>query len=96
MDDIFDSQLDAEKRQRILERLDRMVESGRLTEQEAERLHAAGDPGEFDAVVRDIRVRHAESRLAAAVADGRMSQEEADRFLERLRRGEHPRPPRLT
>ncbi|MHB1533891.1 MAG: hypothetical protein ACYC1D_04605 [Acidimicrobiales bacterium] len=68
-----------------------MVASGRVSEQEGERLRAAGGPDEFDAVVGEIRVRHAGARLDAAVAGGAMSQEEADANLARLRNGEHPR-----
>jgi hypothetical protein len=72
-------------------RADEMVESGRLTEQEAERLRGADGPGDFDDVVRDVRVRHARASLEAAVLDGRLTPKEADRFLERLRNAEDPR-----
>ncbi len=68
-----------------------MVDSGRLTDDEAERLRAAGEPGEFDDVLRDIRVRHAAANLGAAVTGGSLTQEEADGFLERLRIGDHSR-----
>jgi hypothetical protein len=68
-----------------------MVESGRLTEVEAQRLRGADGPGGFDDVVRDVRVRHARASLEAAVRDGRLTPKEADRFLERLRNGEDPR-----
>lgn len=81
----------SKRRKRLLQQLDRKVGSGRVTEQEAGRLRAAGGPGEFDQAVRDIRVRHAGARLDAAVADGSMSLAEADDLLERLRNGEHPR-----
>ncbi|HEX3393098.1 MAG TPA: hypothetical protein VHS52_01110 [Acidimicrobiales bacterium] len=76
---------------RLLARLDHMVESGRVTEDEAARLRAADGPQEIDHAVGAIRLRHAGARLDAAVADGDMSREEADGFLERLRNGEHPR-----
>ena len=72
-----------------LERLDQMIESGRVTDREAQRLRAAGTPGEFDETVRDIRLRHAGTRLTSAVADGTMPKEEAGGLLERLRKGEH-------
>lgn len=91
MDDGFGTQLDAAKRQRIIERLDQMVESGRVTGQEAERLRAAREPNAFDAVIRDIRVRHAGARLGTAVDDGSLTQEDADGFLEQMTKGEHPR-----
>jgi len=79
------------KRKRLVDQLDKMVESGKVTEDEAKRVRAASGPAEFDDVTRDISVRHAKARLDAAVEDGGMSQEEADGFLSRLRNGEHPR-----
>jgi len=42
-------------------------------------------------VILDIRVRHAGGRVDAAVAEGAMSREEADAFLDRVRAGEHSR-----
>lgn len=83
--------MDTKSRGRLVERLDHMVEAGRVTEDEAGRLRAANGPAEFDDVVRAIRVRHATARLDAAVEDGEMSEEEADGLLVRLRNGEHPR-----
>jgi len=91
MDDDIETQMGPKNRKRLVERLDTMVESGRVTEQEAGRLRAARGPGEFDDVVRGIRLRHAGTRLHDAVVDGSMSQEEADGYLERLGNGEHPR-----
>ncbi len=78
-------------RRRLLARVDRMVESGQVTDDEASRLRAAKTDGDFDAAVVAIRSRHAGARLAAAVDAGRMSQAEADANLERIQRGEHPR-----
>jgi hypothetical protein len=72
-------------------RVDKMVKSGRLTEDEADRLRAAGDLGAFDSVVRDIRVRHARATLNAALSEGRLTTEEADGLLQRLKNGEHSR-----
>lgn len=66
-----------------------MVERGRLSEQDAERLRSAGDSGED--VALQIRLEHAKTALAAAVDDGRMAQEEAESVLTRLAAGEHPR-----
>ncbi len=66
-----------------------MVERGRLSEQDAERLRSAGDSGED--VALQIRLEHAKTALAAAVEDGSMAQEEADSVLTRLAAGEHPR-----
>jgi hypothetical protein len=86
-----ENEISAGRRGRVLAQLARMTASGRLTEAEANRLRVATRPREFDDAVRDISVRHAGARLAAAVADGSMSQAEADALLGRLRSGEHPR-----
>ena len=91
MNESLENQLDWKSRDRLVGRLDQMVDSGRLTYDEAKRLRAAGEPGEFDDVVRDIRVRHAAASLGAAVAGGSLTQDEADGFLERLRSGDHSR-----
>ncbi len=91
MNDEFENQTGPKSRERILERLDKMVASGRVTETEAARLRAAAEPDQFDEAVRGIRVRHAAARLEAAVEGGQMTQEEAAGYLERLRKGEHPR-----
>lgn len=62
-----------------------------MTDQEAERLRSADEPAEVDRVIRTIRVRHAGTKLDAAIADGSLTREEADGFLARLRNGEHSR-----
>jgi hypothetical protein len=90
MSDDLEYSKDANRRRQLLDRLDRMVSSGRLTDDEAGRLRAAEGPEEFDAAVRDVRVRHAGTAMDARIAEGAMSREEADALLERLRRGEHP------
>jgi hypothetical protein len=76
---------------RILMQLERMVSSGRVTEAEAERLRATRGTPHFEEAARDIRVRHASAGLDEAVAEGRMSREEADRYLQSLRQGDHPK-----
>ncbi|MEO8899637.1 MAG: hypothetical protein ABI352_02195 [Candidatus Dormibacter sp.] len=91
MNDGFENQTGPKSRGRILERLDKMMASGRVTETEAARLRAAADEVQFDEAVRSIRVRHAGARLDAVVEGGQMTQEEAAGYLERLRKGEHPR-----
>jgi polyhydroxyalkanoate synthesis regulator phasin len=78
------------QRERIIEQLDTMVESGRITPEEAARLRAAEGTADFDAAINDVRARHAGAHMEAAVADGGMSQEEADGLLARVRQGEHP------
>jgi polyhydroxyalkanoate synthesis regulator phasin len=74
---------------RIIQQVDRMVASGRITETEAAQLRAAEGTPAFDVVVGTIRARHAGAHMEAAVAEGDMSQDEAEGYLERLRSGEH-------
>lgn len=76
---------------RILEQLDKMVSSGRVTEAEARRLRATQGTPQFEEAARDIRVRHASEGLDEAVAEHRMSREEADQQLRRIRQGDHPK-----
>ncbi len=78
------------KRERIITQVDKMVASGRITEAEAERLRATEGTADFDAAIAGIRARHASAQMESAVGAGEMSQEEADRYLDRLRSGEHP------
>lgn len=79
------------RRDRLLGALDRMVESGRITEREAQRLRAAANESDFNEAARGICVRHAGMKLDAAVADGSLTRAEADGFLGRLMDGEHGR-----
>ena len=81
----------AHMRERVVARLDHMVEAGRITEDEAARLRASPQADDFEEGVRAIRVRHAAAKLREAVDAGQMTREEADGHLERLRDGEHPR-----
>jgi len=74
---------------RIIEQVDRMVATGRITEDEAGRLRAAEGSATFEEVVAGIRARHAQVHTHAAVAEGRISQSEADGLLHRVRSGEH-------
>lgn len=89
MDDDIEGPVNAKQRERIVASLDRMVASGRLTKEEADRLRGADEPGQFDSAIRGIRVRHAAAKLAAAIEDGSLSQEDADVILNRLQSGEH-------
>jgi len=75
----------------IVQQVDKMVKSGRITEDEAAQLRATKGTAEFDAAVGAIRARHAAVHMEQAIASGEMSQEEADGYLQRLRSGEHPR-----
>ena len=74
---------------RMMQRLDAMVENGRITAEEAAQLRATEGTPAFDDVVAGIRARHAQAHTDPAVADGTMSQEQADDLLERVRAGEH-------
>jgi hypothetical protein len=76
---------------RIIERLDAMVASGRLTVQEATRLRATAGTPEFDETMATIRARHAQVHTDAAVAAGTMSAEDAASSLARVRDGDHSR-----
>ena len=68
-----------------------MVASGRITEEEAARLRASVGTPEFDVAIGEVRARHAGAHMEGAIRVGEMSQEEADSYLERLRKGEHPK-----
>ena len=77
-------------RQRLLAQLDKMVESGRVTDEEAAELRAAAnDHDRFDSVIRSIRQRHASPKLEAAVEAGEMTAEEATNHLADLGHGSH-------
>jgi hypothetical protein len=70
-------------------RLDKLVASGRLTAEEADRLRAAEPSGQAEDVLTDIRARHAAASLETAVAAGTLSREEVDEILGQIRSGEH-------
>ena len=75
---------------RIIKQLDKLVAAGRITEAEAARLReTAGTPG-FDAAMWAVRARHASAKMDGAVQSGELTQAEADGYLDRIRRGEHP------
>ncbi len=79
------------KRALLVEKLDRMVKAGRLSEEEAERLRAAATSDELDEAAREIQLGHARTRVAAAVEDGSLTQDEARAMFDRLDQGEDPR-----
>jgi hypothetical protein len=91
MDDGEIDELDPRQVARVVSQADKLVASGRLTPEEAERLRAATDHSSALQVVRDIRVRHASERLDVAVAEGTIGREEADAIIGRIRGGEHSR-----
>ncbi len=75
--------------QRIIERLDAMVASGRMTAEEAARLRATRGTEEFEVALAGIRARHAQVHTDEATAADRMGPDEADALLGRVRAGEH-------
>ena len=75
----------------ILRRLERMVATGRVGEDDAAQLRAAADSGGLDTAVVELRRKHATARVDAAVERGRLGEDEARRILERLESGEDPR-----
>jgi polyhydroxyalkanoate synthesis regulator phasin len=76
---------------RIITQLDKMVQTGQMTADEAQSIRNAEGTPEFEEALLDVRLRHAATRLDGAVADGEMTREEADGQLQRLRDGEHPK-----
>jgi hypothetical protein len=58
------------KTDRIVEQLDRMVASGRVTDEEVAQLRAVEGTPEFEVVVGSIRARHAGAHMEAVVAGG--------------------------
>jgi polyhydroxyalkanoate synthesis regulator phasin len=74
---------------RVIEQLDRMVASGRITPEEADWLRVTAGTTEFHAVMGAIRARHAQAHTDAAVAAGTMSAEDAAAALESVRQGDH-------
>lgn len=76
--------------ERILEQLDKMVATGRVTEDEAAALRATSNTEEFERAMGAIRARHASEHMQSAITAGEMTPKEADGYLDELRRGEHP------
>jgi hypothetical protein len=66
-----------------------MVGAGRITQGEADRLRTTAGTAEFSAALGVVRARHARVHTDAAVDAGRMSPEEAEASLDRVRDGEH-------
>ena len=62
---------------RSIEQLERLVASGRITPDEATSLRACAGTPAFDAVMGQVRARHAQVRTDAAVVAGRRTREEA-------------------
>lgn len=60
---------------------------GRLTEEQRARL-AAAPPEDRERILQEVRGQHVRRSLGDAVAEGRLSQADADSVLERISRGE--------
>lgn len=69
--------------------IDRLVSSGRLTEEQAKELRQATSGEDLGQRAHAIQVQHASRALAEAVAAGKLSQAAADEYLDRLNRGEN-------
>ena len=54
----------------MMEQLDRMVQSGRITDAEAQRLRTTRGTAEFAAALNEVRARHAGIQLDRAVFRG--------------------------
>ena len=75
---------------RIIKQLDQMVAARRVTETEAARLRETAGTPAFDGAMGAVRARHASAQMDAAIGSGELTKEEADAYLDRLRKGEHP------
>jgi len=75
---------------KLLRQLDRLVNAGRITTQEAERLRSAGTDQEFEDQLRYIRRRHVRGQVRAAASRGLLSQTEADDLLQSFERTGDP------
>ena len=78
---------------RIRRRVTKMLKAGRVTPEEADRVLAAPDSAELERALADIRVRHVRARLDDEISGARMTEQEADLFIQRLLNGEETRLP---
>lgn len=76
---------------RLFGRLEKMVAAGRITDEEAARLRAAAESGDLDAEVGRIRRGHVHAKVEAAVEEGSLTAAEAEKVLEQVENGAHPR-----
>jgi len=72
---------------RIIKQLDTMVAAGRVTEAEAAPLRETAGTPAFDAAMGAMRARHASAQMDGAIRSGELTKEEADAYLDRLRKG---------
>jgi polyhydroxyalkanoate synthesis regulator phasin len=75
----------------INKRVARMLKAGRVTQEEADRVLLASDPGDLEQAITAIRMRHAQAKVDTDVKRGRMTKDEADQLIQRIERGEDPR-----
>jgi aconitase B len=90
MDDALDDPRRTSTHQ-LLRRVDKMLEAGRISEDDAARLWAAAESGGLDEAIAEVRRKHVEARVLGAVESHRLSSEEATAILGRLEDGEDPR-----
>ena len=72
------------------QQLDHLRATGKVTDEEAGALQSP-DPSTREAAMRGIRGRHAAARLASAVADGAVTEEEAAELQRQVASGGHSR-----
>jgi hypothetical protein len=72
----------------LIEQVDKLAATGRLSEDQTAQLRAAAERGELAVVMREVRLQHVRLALADAVAVGTLGQPDADALLARLEHGE--------
>jgi hypothetical protein len=75
---------------RLERRLDKMVDAGRVSADDAERVRTAASSDEREAAVTAIRTQHVRARIDEAVVDGRLSEEQAAGLRQLLDGGQDP------
>ena len=77
--------------QDVTARVDKLLAAGRITADEAAAIRRAVEAGDdLETAVRAVRLRHAREWVTTAVAQGRLTQADADEALARLEAGEDP------
>ena len=76
---------------RLERRLDKMVKTGRVTAHDAEQVRTAASPDDRSAAVAAVRTQHVRARIDEAVAEGRLSTQDAAGFLAQLDAGKDPK-----
>lgn len=79
------------KREKVMKRLDQLIETGRLTADEAALLRSAQGDAEFDAAARQVRQRHVHEEVDAAVTANALTREEGNALANELLACRDPR-----